>query len=161
MTSNVGVRDIKNTASFGFTNTANDDENQNLKNKISEELKRTFNPEFLNRIDDVVFFKQFAQNDAIKIIDLALEELVTKLSERDINIMLTEGAKKFLAEKGFDPLYGARALKRAIQKFIEDPIADEIIQGTFSDGCTIQVKMKNKAELQFSELARKNDLPVK
>jgi len=74
---------------------------------------------------------------------------------------MTDGAKKFIADKGFDPLYGARPLRRAIQKFIEDPIADEIIKGTFSDGCTIQIKMKNKTELSFTEIENTKDLPVK
>lgn len=160
MTSNIGVRDIRNASSYGFTNSATDDQSQNIRNKISEELKRAFNPEFLNRVDDVVYFQQFKSDDALKIIDLTLDDLMEKLKERQINIQLTGGAKKFLAEKGFDPLYGARPLKRAIQKFIEDPIADEIIKGKFSDGCSIQVKMKNKNELAFSEISNKKDLTV-
>ncbi len=161
MTSNIGARDIRNAASFGFTNAATDDKSSNIKNKISDELKRAFNPEFLNRVDDIIYFQQFVSDDAVKIIDIVLEELRVKLKDRAIAIQLSDGAKKFLADKGFDPLYGARPLKRAIQKYIEDPIADEIIKGTFHEGCTIQVKMKNKNELGFSEIEDKKDLPVK
>ena len=161
MTSNIGARDIRNASSFGFTNAATDNKSNNIKNKISDELKRAFNPEFLNRVDDIIYFQQFVSEDAVKIIDLALEELLTKLEDRSITIHLSDGAKKFLADKGFDPLYGARPLKRAIQKYIEDPIADEIIKGTFQDGCSIQIKMKNKNELSFTKVEDKKDLPVK
>jgi len=157
MTSNVGLRDIRNASSFGFTNGETEDKSENIKNKISEELKRVFNPEFLNRVDEIVFFKQFKAEDAVKIVELALEELVAKLQERNIRFHLTEGAKKFIAEKGFDPQYGARPLRRAIQKYIEDPIADELLKGTYHEGSTIQFKMKNKSELTFSEVDRKED----
>ncbi len=161
MTSNVGARDIRNVTSFGFTNSATDDKQQNIKNKITVELKRTFNPEFLNRIDDIVFFKQFDNEAAAKIVELSLKELSAKLAERQIEFQLTDGAKKFIAEKGFDPLYGARPLKRAIQKYIEDPIADELIKGTFKDGSIIQIKMKNKNELSFTEIGHKEGVEEK
>ncbi len=152
MTSNIGVRDLRNTSAFGFTNTDTDDKSQNIKNKISDELKRVFNPEFLNRVDDVIYFKQFDSNDAIKIVELALGDLKQKLKEHELDFQLSEGAKKFIAEKGFDPLYGARPLKRSIQKYIEDPIADEIIKGKFSAGSMILIKMKNKNQLSFTEI---------
>jgi ATP-dependent Clp protease ATP-binding subunit ClpC len=157
MTSNIGVRDLKNISSYGFTDTKIDDKYENIKKKISEELKRTFNPEFLNRLDDTVFFKQFDTEDAAKIVKLSLDELLLKLKERNIKFQLTEGAKKFLTEKGFDPLYGARPLKRAIQKLIEDPIVDKLLKGTFNDGSIIQIKMKNKDELSLTEIDRKED----
>ncbi len=157
MTSNIGVRDLKNISSYGFTDIETDDKYENIKKKISEELKRTFNPEFLNRVDDIVFFKQFDTGEATKIVKLSLDELLLKLKERNIKFQLTEGAKKFLTEKGFDPLYGARPLKRAIQKLIEDPIVDELLKGTFNDGSIIQIKMKNKDELSLTEIDRKED----
>lgn len=157
MTSNIGVRDLKNISSYGFTDIETDDKYENIKKKISEELKRTFNPEFINRVDDIVFFKQFDTEDAAKIVKLSLDELLLKLKERNIKFQLTEGAKKFLTEKGFDPLYGARPLKRAIQKLIEDPIVDELLKGVFNDGSIIQIKMKNKDELSLTEIDRKED----
>ena len=81
------------------------------------------------------------------------------MKDRRIEFQLTDGAKKFIAERGFDPMYGARPLRRAIQKYIEDPIADELIKGTFSDGSVIQIKMKNKNELAFTEISRREDAP--
>ncbi len=155
MTSNIGIKDIKNMASYGFTNTKDENKFENMKNKLSDELKRTFNPEFLNRVDDIIFFKQLSLNEAVKIVDLAIKDVLKKLRERNIEFHLTDGAKKFIAEKGFDPLYGARQLKRSIQKNIEDPIADELLKGTFSDGSVIQVKLKNKNELSFIETERR------
>jgi ATP-dependent Clp protease ATP-binding subunit ClpC len=157
MTSNIGVRDLRTTGKFGFTSSDKDSSFESIKSKIQDELKRTFNPEFLNRIDEIVFFRQFSTEDAAKIVDLTLRDMMTKLKDRNIEFQLTEGAKKFIAEKGFDPLYGARPLKRAIQKYIEDPVADELIKGVFNDGSVIQIKMKNKDELAFTELKRNED----
>ncbi len=159
MTSNIGVKDLRNANSFGFANEKDGDNFERIKTKIEGELKRVFNPEFLNRLDDIVYFRQFTQPDALKIVELVLQDLVKKLKERKIEFQLTEGAKKFIAEHGFDPLYGARPLRRAIQKYIEDPIADELIKGTFSNGSIIQIKMKNKNELSFTEIGRKEDEP--
>ena len=157
MTSNIGVKDLKNANRFGFANEENDDNFERIKTKIEGELKRAFNPEFLNRLDDIVYFRQFSQPDALKIVELALKDLVKKLNERHIEFQLTEGAKKFIAEHGFDPMYGARPLRRAIQRYVEDPIADELIKGKFADGSVIQIKMKNKHELMFTEIDRKKD----
>ncbi|HGY55745.1 MAG TPA: ATP-dependent Clp protease ATP-binding subunit [Caldithrix abyssi] len=159
MTSNIGVRDLRNVSSFGFTNVETENTMENIKTKISDELKRVFNPEFLNRVDDIVYFKQLNNNEAVKIVELTLKDLERKLKERNITFYLTDGAKKFIAEKGFDPMYGARPLKRAIQKHIEDPIADELLKGAFNDGSVIQIKMKNKNELSFTEIERKEDSP--
>jgi len=159
MTSNIGVKDLKNANRFGFANEENNDNFERIKAKIEGELKRAFNPEFLNRLDDIVYFRQFSQSDALKIVELALRDLVKKLKERHIEFQLTDGAKKFIAEHGFDPMYGARPLRRAIQRYVEDPIADELIKGTFSDGSIIQIKMKNKHELMFTEIGRKKDEP--
>ncbi len=154
MTSNIGVKHLKNNSGYGFTS---DDESKfnNMKNKVTEELKHAFNPEFLNRIDDAVVFKQLDQEECMRIIDITLLEVVAKLADKDIKFQLSEGAKKFLAEKGFDPMYGARPLKRAIQKYLEDPIADELLKGTFKEGSTIQVKMKGKSDLEFNALETK------
>ncbi len=155
MTSNIGVRQLKNTSGYGFTNTDTDDRNQNMKDRISEELKKTFNPEFLNRVDDTVVFQYLSDSEALKIVEITLREVTNKLKDRSIEFQLTDGAKKFITEKGFDPLFGARPLKRAIQKYVEDPIADELLKGTFGEGSVIQIKMKGKTELNFVEIERK------
>jgi ATP-dependent Clp protease ATP-binding subunit ClpC len=154
MTSNIGVRHLKNTSGYGFTS-AETNKFENMKSKISDELKHAFNPEFLNRIDDVVIFKQLDEDESMQIINLTLKEVVEKLNEKNIEFQLTDGAKKFLVEQGFDPLYGARPLKRAIQKHLEDPIADELLKGTFKEGSVVQVKLKGKNELTFTEIDRK------
>jgi ATP-dependent Clp protease ATP-binding subunit ClpC len=159
MTSNIGTREIKKNLNYGFASDDHISDHDKIKGKIGDELKRLFNPEFLNRIDDVVFFNQLKFNDTIKIVDIVLEEMSTKVADRNIKFVLTNGAKKFITENGFDPVNGARPLKRAIQKHIEDPIADEILKGTFGEGSIIQIKMKNKTELGFYEIGRKEDKP--
>ncbi len=157
MTSNVGTREIKKDLNYGFATDDHITDHDKIKGKIGDELKRLFNPEFLNRIDDVVFFHQLAFKETQKIVDIVLDEMSQKVSDRNIKFVLTAGAKKYIAENGFDPVNGARPLKRAIQKFIEDPIADEILKGNFGDGSIIQIKMINKTELGFFEIGRKED----
>lgn len=159
MTSNIGAREIKKTMNYGFGSPGNLDDFKQMKGKISEELKRLFNPEFLNRVDDVVFFHKLGEAEAVKIVELVLKEMATKVADKNIQFVLTDGAKKFIAENGFDPVNGARPLKRAIQKYIEDPIADEILKGNFGEGSIIQIKMKKKNELGFYEIGKTEDKP--
>jgi len=159
MTSNVGAREIKKNMSYGFSSDDSEDKFGKMKNKIFDELKRIFNPEFLNRIDDVIYFQSLELKEATKIVGLVLQEMSQKVADRKMQFVLTNGAKKFIAEKGFDPVSGARPLKRAIQKYIEDPIADEILRGKFSEGSIIQIKMKNKNELGFYELGKGEGKP--
>jgi ATP-dependent Clp protease ATP-binding subunit ClpC len=159
MTSNVGTREIKQNMSYGFTGQEQLDDFEKMKSKISDELKRIFNPEFLNRIDDIVFFNHLQIDHMIKIVDIVLREMSDKVADRKIQFVLTDGAKRFIAENGFDPVNGARPLKRAIQKYIEDPIADEILKGTFGEGSIIQIKLKNKTELGFFEIGKTEDKP--
>jgi len=159
MTSNIGAREIKKNMSYGFSSDETEDKFDKMKTKISDELKRIFNPEFLNRVDDVIFFHSLELEEATKIVGLVLQEMSQKVADRKMQFVLSEGAKKFIAEKGFDPVNGARPLKRAIQKYIEDPIADEILQGNFTEGSIIQIKMKNKNELGFTEIGTTEDKP--
>ncbi len=159
MTSNIGTREIKKNLNYGFSTDDHTSDYDKIKGKIGDELKRMFNPEFLNRIDDVVFFRQLEFDHTLKIVDIVLDEMSSKVADRNIKFVLTDGAKKYIAENGFDPVNGARPLKRAIQKYIEDPIADEILKGTFGEGSTIQIKMKNKSELGFYEIGSKEDKP--
>jgi ATP-dependent Clp protease ATP-binding subunit ClpC len=159
MTSNIGAREIKKDMSYGFSSDEDKDKVKKMKNKVTDELKRLFNPEFLNRLDDTIYFNSLEINEAVKIVQLVLQEMSQKVADRNMQFVLTEGAKKFIAEKGFDPVSGARPLKRAIQKYIEDPIADEILKGKFSEGSIIQIKMKNKTELGFFEIGTMKDKP--
>jgi ATP-dependent Clp protease ATP-binding subunit ClpC len=157
MTSNAGAREIKNNMSIGFGSNTADDSYKRMKSKIEEELKRVFRPEFLNRIDESIIFKPLTKEDISHIAELMLVEIKQKLADRDMSIQLDEDARLFLAEKGYDPVFGARPLKRIIQKYIEDPIADEILTGNFNDGAHISVSLdKEKQNLRFSELDEKN-----
>ncbi len=149
LTSNAGTREIKKSLSIGFGQKEEHTEHSVMREKITQELRRLFNPEFLNRLDDFIFFKKLTKKEIVKIVDLLISEMSTRLLERNISLELTDGAKEFIADQGYDPVLGARPLKRAIQKNVEDPLADEILKGRFNDGCTIKVKMKNKNELGF------------
>ncbi len=158
MTSNVGTREVKKNLNYGFSASGDSEfDHDKMKSKISDEMKRLFNPEFLNRIDDIVFFRQLAMESSIKIVDIVLREMSDKVADKKMRFVLTDGAKKFIAEHGFDPVNGARPLKRAIQKYIEDPIADDIIKGKFGEGSIIQIKMKNKTELGFLDIGKTED----
>jgi ATP-dependent Clp protease ATP-binding subunit ClpC len=113
-------------------------------------LKKVFNPEFLNRIDDVITFKPLDKKDIFQIIDILGEELFSRIREVGYEIEITKGAKDFITDKGFDPKYGARPLKRAIQKYIEDPLAEELLENKKEEGSTIKIKMnKSRDALAF------------
>jgi len=154
MTSNIGARQIRKAGGFGFSSDSEETDYEGMKDRVLEELKRIMNPEFLNRLDEIVVFRYLQKANMLKIVDLVIEEMLDKVSDRDIEIMLNKRAKEFIAEKGFDPVSGARPLRRTIQKYIEDPIAEEMLKGNFSDGSVIQVKLK-KDSLEFTELRRR------
>lgn len=151
MTSNIGARDMSKSSAFGFS-AKNDaeDEHTRMKSKVEEATKKLFNPEFLNRIDEVIVFRSLSKEDVLRIIDVSMTEVDKKLKERNIVVTLTKQAKEFIAEKGFDPVYGARPLRRAIQKYLEDPVAEQLLKGVFTDGAHIEVKLRDN-ELEFTE----------
>ena len=160
LTSNIGTREIKKNISIGFSQSEDDSEHGVMKEKITVELKRIFNPEFLNRLDDYIFFRKLTKKEILKIVDLLVTEMSGRLLERNITLELTGGAKEFIADQGFDPILGARPLKRAIQKNVEDPLADEILKEKFTDGSTIKIKMKNKNELGFYLVEKNKNINV-
>jgi ATP-dependent Clp protease ATP-binding subunit ClpB len=135
MTSNVGSASITD---------AWDDEVDGK--KVTEELRKTFRPEFLNRIDDIVVFHRLARTEIDRIVDLQLNRLRKLLSERDLELELTPAARTFLADEGYDPVYGARPLKRALTHFVQDPLAKRLLEGAFGPGDTILVDRGEKAE---------------
>ncbi len=152
MTSNIGARDIRNMGKgIGFggpDETAFD--YAKMKTTIQDALKKVFNPEFLNRIDDVITFKPLEKDDIFQIIDILSEELFDRIREVGFNIEITKGAKDFISDRGFDQKYGARPLKRAIQKYIEDPLAEELLENKQEIGSTIKIKMnKSRDDLEF------------
>jgi len=160
MTSNVGTREIKKNISIGFSQREEDSDHNVMREKITQELKRLFNPEFLNRLDDYIFFRKLTKKEIVKIVDLLIEEIGLRLMERNITLELSDSAKEFIADQGYDPILGARPLKRALQKYIEDPLADEILKEKFADGSVIKIKMKNKKELTFQLVEKGKNINV-
>ena len=153
MTSNIGVRDLKDFGSgIGFnTQSRQMDEDEVMKSTIQNALKKAFSPEFLNRLDDVIVFNSLHREHIHEIIDITLNKLFERIIALGYHVELTEKAKDFLAEKGYDPQYGARPLNRAIQKYLEDPVAEEILKGDIQEGGTIKADHDGKsAELILS-----------
>ncbi len=148
MTSNIGTRQLKDFGrGVGFsTMKTPEDENEHAKYIIQKALKKAFAPEFLNRIDDVVMFNALSKKEIFKIIDIELKDLYARVESLNYKIKLSPAAKDFIAEKGYDPQFGARPLKRAIQKYLEDEMAEFIIKASVSEGDTISVGLDKKAE---------------
>ena len=148
MTSNIGVRDLKDFgAGIGFSTLAKqNNEEEVMKSTIQSALKKAFSPEFLNRLDDVIVFNTLHREHIHKIIDISLGKLFERINSLGYQIELTEKAKDFLSEKGYDPQYGARPLNRAIQKYLEDPVAEEILKGEGDEGSIIVADHDGKSE---------------
>jgi len=151
MTSNIGARDIRNMGKgIGFSTSDDAFDYAKMKSTIQDALKKVFNPEFLNRIDDVLTFKPLEREDVYKIIDILAEDLFNRIKELGYELELTRGAKDFITDQGFDQKYGARPLKRALQKYIEDPLAEEILSVEHGSGAVIKIKMnKSRDGLEF------------
>ena len=141
MTSNIGASEISKNTSIGFT--VSDETGMSygdMKNRIMSDLKKVFRPEFLNRIDEVIVFHKLAKDEVKEIIDLMINRVRVQVAEHELQLELTDEAKDLLVEKGWDPSMGARPLRRAIQRYIEDPLADEVLrQGQMTPGSTVMV----------------------
>ncbi len=158
MTSNIGVRDLKDFGTgIGFsTKSKEDSTDEIMKSTIQNALKKTFRPEFLNRLDDIIVFNSLLREHIHKIIDLSLRKLYDRIEAMGYFVELTNKAKDFLSEKGYDPQYGARPLNRAIQKYLDDPVAEEILKGELSDGDIIVADHDGKSdELKFKIKSKK------
>ncbi|HXX64680.1 MAG TPA: ATP-dependent Clp protease ATP-binding subunit [Bacteroidota bacterium] len=150
MTSNIGTRDLKKTGGFGFGAMSAKEDYGQMKSIIEEALKRVFNPEFLNRIDDTIIFRQLEKSHIMEIVGIQMRDLMKRMASMGIKIELTKQAKEFLAEKGYDPSFGARPLRRALQRYVEDPIAEELLKGKYPEGTVVKVKVnKRTGELRF------------
>lgn len=150
MTSNVGAQQIQRETSIGFRISDSDLDNyEAMKDKVMEELKRTFRPEFLNRIDEIIVFHALTREHISQIIDIMLLDLGQQLKEKGLEFEITEAAKQLVANSGFDIDFGARPLRRAIQRMIENPLAELILQGRYKDGDTVRVDVQDQ-ELVFS-----------
>ncbi len=145
MTSNIGAELLKKQGSLGFAPAKTDVTFDKMKERLLDEVKRAFKPEFLNRIDDIIVFKPLTREDLVKIVELEISYVRGRLREQGIVVELDASAKDLLVEKGFDPVYGARPLKRIIQRFLEDPLAEEVIAKRFKPGSTVRVSRKGEA----------------
>jgi len=140
LTTNLGTRDVSKSVSFGLQAKNDTDSNYDrMKTKVNEELKQHFRPEFLNRIDDIIVFHQLSQEEIIEIVDLMLARLDVQLRNKDMGIELTSEAKLLLAKKGYDPVLGARPLRRTIQREIEDSLSEKILFGELNPGQIVVV----------------------
>jgi ATP-dependent Clp protease ATP-binding subunit ClpC len=148
MTSNIGSRQLKDFGlGVGFTTKSKEMQSDDFaKGVIEKALKNAFAPEFLNRIDDVVLFNNLKKEDIHKIIDIELKSLFARVIEMGYKLTLSNEAKDFIAEKGFDEKYGARPLKRAIQKYLEDPMAEEIIKTNIEEGDELHAELKKDTQ---------------
>ncbi len=151
MTSNVGARLIQRETSLGFGKLTGQTNNfEWIKEKILEESKRIFKPEFLNRINELVVFNSLRREDLVKIVDIQLREVIKRLQRHDINLSMSAEAKEFLIDKGYDQKYGARPLRRAVERYLEDPLAESILRGDLKKGEPILVVVEND-EIKFEQ----------
>ena len=152
MTTNAGAEAIKNESTFGFAKPDDDANYESMKARVQDEIDKVFRPEFINRVNDIIVFRHLNQEDLKGVIDLELKKVRDRLSEKGLVIDLTNDAKEFLIKKGSNTDYGARPLRRAIESFVEDPLAEELLKGEFAGKDTIKVEIKkvgDKKQLVF------------
>jgi ATP-dependent Clp protease ATP-binding subunit ClpC len=163
MTSNIGAQDIAKNVSFGFS--ASDEEGtsyEDMKSKIMGDLKKVFRPEFLNRIDEVIVFHKLSREEIKEIVDLLVTRVKAQVAEHELQLELTDEAKDLLADRGWDPSMGARPLRRAIQRYIEDPLADEVLRaGEIVPGTTVLVDRDESGDEEDRPLSLKLVKPRK
>jgi ATP-dependent Clp protease ATP-binding subunit ClpC len=152
MTSNVGSDTIKRQSTLGFSPISDENSYEKMRDKIMDEAKKTFRPEFLNRLDDLIVFRSLTRPDLVQILDLEMNKVMQRLKARNIVLELNDKARDFLVEKGYDPQYGARPMRRAVERFLEDPLAEEILRGNLHEGEPIQVSVEND-HLVFTQKA--------
>jgi ATP-dependent Clp protease ATP-binding subunit ClpC len=152
MTSNVGADVIRKGTTMGFGAASEAQTYEAMKEKLADEAKRVFRPEFLNRLDDVVVFRSLTKDDMAKIIEIEVEKVCARLKYKDMRIRLSDAAKTFLIEKGYDPALGARPLRRAVERYLEEPLAEEIIRGSLKGNDTIEIGV-GSGKLTFQQLA--------
>ncbi len=150
MTSNVGSDTIKKQSTLGFSPITNEATYENMRERIMEEAKKTFRPEFLNRLDDLIVFRSLTKPDLVQILDLEVSKVMARLKSKNLNLSLDDSAKEFLVQKGYDPAYGARPMRRSVERFLEDPLAEEILRGNLHEGEPITVT-SDKEKLVFAQ----------
>ncbi len=149
LTSNVGSDVIRKPNVMGFSRPTEETDYENMRGRIMEEAKKAFRPEFLNRLDDVIVFRTLGKPELIQILDLEVIKVLNRIRSKNVSIVLDEKARDFLIEKGFDPQYGARPMRRAVEKYLEDPLAEEILRGHFATAGEVSVSADGE-KLLFS-----------
>jgi ATP-dependent Clp protease ATP-binding subunit ClpC len=154
MTYNVGARDITKGRGLGFHAPDQKSSFERMAEKVKEEMQHVFNPEFLNRLDDVIIFHPLSQENIAEIVGILLKDVQKRLGDEELTLKLTEPASAFLVKHGYDEKFGARPLKRAIQKYIEDPLSEKILLAEFSKGDEVEVDLAADGEkLEFRVLS--------
>lgn len=146
MTSNIGQRDIKAGGSLGFSINKDTSNESHIIETIDSAIKTMFSPEFINRLDGIVYFKKLKKEDMISILNIQLQKLESRLSDKHITLNISKTCKEFLVDKGFDEKYGARPLRRSIQKYLEDPLSEELLSGLIKDGSEVKIKVDKKLD---------------
>ena len=162
MTTNAGADAIKNESAFGFQKPDEDASYESMKSRVTDEIEKVFRPEFINRVNDIIIFRHLNVEDLKDVVDLELGKVRTRLRERGLEIDLSDDAKELLIKKGSNTDYGARPLRRAIESFIEDPLAEELLKGEFNGKDTIRITVKKvggKKQLEFEGLVTKESEP--
>jgi ATP-dependent Clp protease ATP-binding subunit ClpC len=158
MTTNAGAEAIKNEAAFGFAKPDQDASYESMKTRVVDEIEKVFRPEFINRVNDIIVFRHLTEDDMKHVVDLELSKVRDRLKEKGLVIELSDEAKEFLIKKGSNTDYGARPLRRAIETFVEDPLAEELLKGEFAGKDTIKIEVKkvgDKKQLVFEGCATK------
>ena len=145
MTSNVGAETLRRqtTMGFGATKPVGEHEYDTMRDKLLEEAKKAFKPEFINRLDDIIVFHQLTKVDLMRIVELEVDKVLARVKAKEVHVDLETSAKEFLIEKGYDPQYGARPMRRAVEKYLEDPFAEELLRGNVKPGDVVHVVAEN------------------
>ena len=160
MTSNVGAETIKKNNVMGFGSPTDDQDYDVMRGKIMEEAKRVFKPEFMNRLDDLIVFHTLTRANLLLIVDLEIDKVLIRIKSKDIHLTLDQGAKDFLIEKGYDPTYGARPMRRAVERYLEDPLAEEILRGTVKAADVVEVTREGEVKDAKTKLVFKTNAPA-
>ncbi len=158
MTSNLGTEYVRKGGALGFLQTKASNEEREAHDKVEKALKSAFRPEFLNRVDEIIMFSPLTIEQMEEIVVLQMKEVQVRLNEYNITVELSDAARKWLAKEGYDPAFGARPLRRAIQKYVESPLSVELLSGKYKDGATVQVDVdeeNNKIIFHKSEPIKK------
>ncbi len=160
MTSNAGAEVIKRESQLGFatrreTAVTQNQRYEDMKKKVNEEVRKRFLPEFLNRLDDIIVFHELSEEQLKGIVELMLKDLQKRLSEHKVTIELTEKAKAWLAKEGYDPVFGARPLRRVIERTIENPLSSQLLRGELKEGDTVKIDLDKEGKLTFKSKAAK------